>query len=220
MAAEIPGLRLATQRVSGAAVACALALGLWSASAVQAEAWLPSSDDREALQRREVVVHSEELPSQPESERGREVRAAIRIRASAEHIFSAMTDCKTALQFVPHLRKCVLLETDPTTGAETIEHEVDYGWYAPAINYTFRAEYEPNRSVTFTTVVGDLSRNEGRWELTPLNPDTATGESETLLTYRVIVVPRIRIPQSWVRASLTRELPRMLQALREYTERK
>ncbi|HPF25216.1 MAG TPA: SRPBCC family protein [Steroidobacteraceae bacterium] len=200
-----------------AAVTAALALCL--AAAVRAEAWLPSSADRVALERREVVVHSAELPNQPASERGREVRAAIRIRASAERIFAAMTHCETALQFVPKLRKCVLIERDPQTGAEIIEHEVDYGWYAPAVNYTFRAEYEPNRSVTFTTVAGDLARNEGRWELTPLNPDPVTGEPDTLLTYRVVAVPRIRIPQSWVRASLTRELPRMLRALRDYTER-
>ncbi len=101
-----------------AAVTAALALCL--AAAVRAEAWLPSSADRVALERREVVVHSAELPNQPASERGREVRAAIRIRASAARIFAAMTHCETALQFVPKLRKCVLIERDPQTGAAEI----------------------------------------------------------------------------------------------------
>ncbi len=219
MEAAVSRLRLAFERVSRALAHCAAVMIVCAAATSHAEAWLPSAEDRAALERREVVVHSEELPDQPASERGREVRAAIRIRASAEKVFSVMTDCSSALQFVPHMKKCILLARDPATGADTIEHVMDYGWYAPAVQYVFRVDYVPNRAVVFKAVSGDLERNEGRWELTPLKADPVTGVPETLLTYRVSVVPRFRVPQSWVRMSLKRELPRMLAALREFSER-
>ncbi|MEZ5474621.1 MAG: SRPBCC family protein [Steroidobacteraceae bacterium] len=210
---------MASDRVTSRAAVLGYLLAILLSSASSAEAWRLSAEDRAALARREVVVHSEALSDQPATARGREIRAAIRIRAPAKRVFAAMTHCETAIEFVPHLQQCVLLDHDEVTGAEIIEHVVDYGWYAPSLRYTFRVEYVPDRSVIFRAVSGDLARNEGRWELTPLNEDPATGVAETLLTYRVLVVPKFRIPQSWVRVSLTRELPRMLQALRDFSER-
>jgi ribosome-associated toxin RatA of RatAB toxin-antitoxin module len=161
------------------------------------------------LERREVVVDAT-----IDAALGRgTVRAAIRIKAPADRVYAAMTNCEVALQFVPHLRECVVVDRDPQGRFEVISHVSDVGWFMPTSRYTFRAEYDPPRSIDFRHVSGDFRENEGRWELTPVDAGRAT-----LVTYRVRVIPSIPVPQWAVRGVLKRELPKLLRALRDHCE--
>jgi ribosome-associated toxin RatA of RatAB toxin-antitoxin module len=175
-----------------------------------ADAGFPVTAAQQAmLERREVVVDAT-----IDAALGRgTVRAAIRIDAPAGRVFAAMTNCDVALQFVPHLRKCVVVERDPQGRFEVISHVSDVGWFMPTSRYTFRAEYDPPRSIEFRHVAGDFRENEGRWELMPVDSGRAT-----IVTYRVRVVPTIPVPQWAVRGVLKRELPKLLQALRDHCE--
>jgi ribosome-associated toxin RatA of RatAB toxin-antitoxin module len=166
-------------------------------------------EQRTALQRRDVIVEA----SVDADSQGGDVRAAIRIDAPAARIYAAMTRCETALVYVPHLRECVVRERDPEGRFEVISHVSDLGWYMPASRYTFRATYDPPRSVDFVHVAGDFRENTGRWELVPVD-----GGRSTVVTYRVRVVPKVPVPQWVVRVVLRRELPRLLEALRGYVE--
>ncbi len=141
------------------------------------------------------------------------VRAAVLIAATASTVYAAMTDCTAALQFVPQLRRCVVLESDPAAATDLIEHEADPGWLLPAMTYVFRTHYVTDRSIDFKHVSGDFRENEGRWELVPVDESAAT-----IVTYRVRMVPRIPVPEWMVRAALKRQLPELMRALRRYTE--
>jgi ribosome-associated toxin RatA of RatAB toxin-antitoxin module len=142
-----------------------------------------------------------------------EVRAAVRVAASPAILFRIMTDCAEALNFVPHLQHCAVLESSPDRSWQLIEQRLDYGWYAPALDYVIRAEYVADRTVSMRQVRGDFLVNEGRWELEPL----ADG-IHTLLTYQIRAVPPSYVPTWLQRRSLVRELPTMLRILRSRAE--
>lgn len=180
--------------------------------AVAAPDWALDATQRAALQRGEVVVVANESADSSEARRAAVVRAAVRINAPAARVFSEMTDCKAALQYVPKMKRCVVLETSADGRSQVVEHEVDYGWFMPSVSYVFRADYVPNRSIDFRHLRGDFRENSGRWEL------TSDGAEATILTYRVRMVPAFRVPQWLVRASLKRELPELLRVLRSRCE--
>jgi ribosome-associated toxin RatA of RatAB toxin-antitoxin module len=183
---------------------------LLACAAREAASWPLTAGQLEALDRGEVLVEAD-----VDRRKGRgDVRAAVRVTAPAAHVFAVMTDCAQALEFVPRMRKCVVRETAPDRSWQLIEHEIDYGWYLPATRYTFRAEYEQDRSVAFRHVSGDFRENEGLWELAPAGSGGAT-----IVTYTVRIVPRFYVPQWLLRASLRRDLPELMRALRAYCER-
>ena len=50
---------------------------------------------------------------------------------------SMMTRCADALQYVPHLRPCRVRDRAPDDSWLLVEHEIDFGWYAPRRQLTF-----------------------------------------------------------------------------------
>ncbi len=141
------------------------------------------------------------------------VRAAVQIRASPERVFRTLTDCAEALQFVPHLRKCAVLETAPDESWQVVEQQIDYGWFMPHAYYVFRADYERFQRIRFTNVRGDFRENRGEWVFSPAPDQTAT-----IVTYRVHVVPRFIVPRWLMRSTLKRDLPELLKGLRARAE--
>src|SRR4029450_835400 len=91
------------------------------------------------------------------------VRAAVQIRASAEEGVPTRANCAEPLQFVPHLRKCAVLETAPDGSWQVVEQQIDYGWFMPRAYYVFRADYEGFERIRFTNVRGDFRENRGEW---------------------------------------------------------
>ena len=109
-------------------------------------------------------------------------------------VFRMMTRCADALQYVPHLRVCrAARPAPPTTAGMLIEHEIDFGWYAPRIRYVFRADLVADRSIDFRQVSGDFKANEGIWEFEP-----GGIRRHTLLRYRGLHRPaRLTSPTGW-----------------------
>ena len=112
------------------------------------------------------------------------MRAAVRIDAPPDVVFQMMIRCADALKYVPHLRACRVRDQAADDSWLLVEHEIDFGWYAPRVNWTFRADLVADRSITFRQVSGDFKANEGAWELEP----TADGAT-TLLLYRAYIDP-------------------------------
>jgi uncharacterized protein YndB with AHSA1/START domain len=185
--------------------ACLLAGTLLTGIAAYAGDWSLSAGDLARLDGREVLLPA---PAKRDHADG-SFRAAIEIEAPAEKVFRTMTDCAQALKFVPHLIHCTVLETAPDGSWQTIEHEVNYGWYLPRASYVFRAAYEPFERVSFTSVRGDFRENDGVWELSPRRDGAAT-----LVTYRAQVAPRFFVPRWMVLASMKHDLPALMQGLR------
>jgi len=199
----------ATTWMARARRACLLASALLTGIDAYAGDWSLSAGDLERLDRREVLLPA---PAERDHADG-SFRAAIEIEAPAEKVFRTMTDCAQALKFVPHLIHCTVLETAPDGSWQTIEHDVNYGWYLPRASYVFRAAYEPFERVSFTSVRGDFRENDGVWELAPRRDGAAT-----VVTYRAQVALRFFVPRWMVLASLKHDLPALMQGLRARCE--
>lgn len=141
------------------------------------------------------------------------VRAAIRIKASPEQVFLTLTDCSRALRFVPHLKRCKVLETAPDGSWQNVEQQVDYGWLAPRADYVFHAEYEKFSRIRFSNVRGDFHENRGVWTFQPLDEGRST-----LVTYEAVVAPAFYVPRWIMRKMLKRDLPDLMRGLRTHAE--
>jgi ribosome-associated toxin RatA of RatAB toxin-antitoxin module len=148
------------------------------------------------------------------AQRGGTVRAAMLIDAPPEVVFQAMTHCDDAMRYVPHLRACRVLPQSIAPGTHLVEHEIDFGWYAPRLNYVFRADVVTDRSIAFRQVRGDFKANQGVWEF---EPEPGNG-GRTLLRYRVEIDPPAYVPSWLARSIFKRDLPRMLAQLRRHCE--
>jgi ribosome-associated toxin RatA of RatAB toxin-antitoxin module len=172
--------------------------------------WSPSPGDLQKLERGEVLIFSDLDHDADKAD----VRAVIKVDASAEEVFKTMTSCDLALRFVPRLKHCKVLETAPDGSWQTVEHEVDGNGFVPRTRYVFRVDYERFARIRCTEVSGDFRENRGLWTFKPL----ADGSSGTLVTYTVHVVPKFYAPRWAVRASLRRELPVLMASFRDVTQ--
>ena len=148
----------------------------------------------------------------PAAPRGR-VRAAVRINASPQAIWSVMTDCDQAVAFVPGLKRCRRIGSAPDGRWDDIEHEVRYSWLLPTVRYVFRADYDRPHRIDFHRISGDLKAEEGTWLLT----QSADG-SGTVVEYDVYLDLGFWIPKFLVTRSLRKDLPAALSGLRDRVE--
>jgi len=186
-----------------------LSLGLACAPLAAASQFVLTDAETQRVEARQVVIRS----TLDSSQRRGTVRAAVRIEAPPDIVFRMMIQCADALEYVPHLRVCRVRQQAPDRSWLLVEHQIDFGWYAPAVNWTFRAELVADRSIRFRQVSGDFKANEGMWELEP-TPDGAT----TLLLYQAYIDPPGFVPNWLARSTFKRELPQMLTDLRRRCE--
>src|SRR5881394_2177152 len=132
-------------------------LGLgWNSGASAADFEL-TPIEAQRVEKQEIVIRAALDPGQ----RRGTVRAAMLIDAPTDVVFQTMTRCADALQYVPHLRVCRVRDRAADLSWELVEHEIDFGWYAPRIQYVFRADFVADRSIAFHQVSGDFKANQG-----------------------------------------------------------
>jgi Polyketide cyclase / dehydrase and lipid transport len=137
--------------------------------------------------------------------------ATVRIHADREVVWSLITSCAEALNLVPGLVGCEVLETAPDRSWQRIRHVLNYSWYVPKLTYEIRAAYaEPSR-VSIERLSGDLRVLRGSWVL-------QSDGDHTIAHYMVDLAPGFWVPRWIVRAALRRDLPKMLRALRSRAE--
>jgi uncharacterized membrane protein len=189
--------------------AAVLGLGLaYPGTAARAADFELSAAEMQRVEEDEIVIRA----SLDASARRGTVRAAMLVDAPPAVVFAAMTRCADALEYVPHLQVCRFRELAPDSSWALVEHEIDFGWYAPRLRYVLRADLVTDQSISFRQVSGDFKANEGRWELEP-----ADG-GRTLLRYRVYIDPPGYVPNWLARSTFKRELPQMLADLRRFCE--
>ena len=183
-----------------------LALGCLLSARLPAADFELTAQEIASVDRGETVIRAE----LDRARRRGTVRAALLIDAPTDVVFQAMTRCEQAMEYVPHLHRCRVLP-QPDESTRLVEHEVDLGWFAPRLRYTFRADLVTDRRITFRQVHGDFKANQGVWEFEP------AGE-RTLLRYRVEIDPPAYVPDWLARATFERKLPKMLTDLRRHCE--
>jgi ribosome-associated toxin RatA of RatAB toxin-antitoxin module len=175
----------------------------------QSTGWALTTPQLERVKAGGVIAEGELVPETAIAE----VRAAILIAAPPEQVFRTLTDCTQALKFVPHLKRCNVIETAPDGTWQEVEQTVDYGWLAPRADYVFHADYEHFERIRFSNLRGDFHENHGTWEFHALN-DSRT----TLVTYEARIAPGFFVPRWLMRSMLRRDLPDLMRGLRTRAE--
>jgi ribosome-associated toxin RatA of RatAB toxin-antitoxin module len=145
------------------------------------------------------------------AEQGGVATASVRVHATPEVLWQVLTSCSQAVEIVPGLKVCDVLETAPDRSWQRIREVMDYSWLIPRVSYEIKANYTKPSAISFEKVAGDLKRLKGSWTL-------QTDGEYTVAQYDLDFVPGFWVPRWFVRAALKRDLPKMLRAVREHAE--
>jgi hypothetical protein len=190
---------------------CAAALLLLQlANAAQAAttepdlAWI----DRQALAAGTVLVNAD---------RGERpqivlVRVAAEINASPAAIWDVLRACEIAPEYVPNVVSCRSLEVIDNGAAEFFIQTVKPAFFIPSFEHVFRLDYMPYTRIDVHRVSGPIAYMEGSWWLLP-QPN-----GRILLVYEVALDPGMPVPRFFVRATMKRDLPKVVQAVRTRAE--
>lgn len=142
------------------------------------------------------------------------VEAVIDIAAPRARVWSVMLDCARAPSFMPALKSCTVLSSDPNGASDVREHRTSWSELFPDMRSVFRSDYIKETSIRFTRVDGDLKFLEGDWRLEPLE-----NGKRTRLHYRARIGIAWPVPSFLIRNALERDVPLFLETLRTEIER-
>ena len=164
--------------------------------------------DRAALEAGAVLVHA-----------GRDtrpltvhVKVATLVDASPEAIWDVLISCQIAPEYVPNVSSCKSLETLDQGRAELFIQTVKPAFFWPSFEHVFRLDYEPYRRIDVHRVSGPIEHMEGSWWLLP------QAGGAILLVHELAIDPGFPVPRFFVRATLKRDLPRVMEGVRERAE--
>ncbi len=137
--------------------------------------------------------------------------ATIRVHARRETVWALLTSCRAALELVPGLKECQVLDTAPDGSWQLIRQVMDYSWYVPKLTYVLRDTYDYPGRILVERDSGDMRTLKASWDL------EADGEY-TLLRYSLEITPGFWVPRWLVRIALKHDLPKTLRTLRARAE--
>jgi ribosome-associated toxin RatA of RatAB toxin-antitoxin module len=164
--------------------------------------------DRDALEAGEVLLFTE----RNEHPLTVEVKVAAKIDAPAAAIFEVLRACEVAPEYVPNVQSCRRLEVLDGGRAELFVQTVKPVFFMPSFEHVFRMDYTPMSRIDVRRVSGPIALLEGTWWLVPRD------DGAILLVYELALDPGMPIPRFVVRATLKRDLPRVVAAVRERAE--
>ena len=167
-------------------------------------AWI----DRDAVAAREIMV---------ETDRGtRPLTVVVKIAAEVDAPASASWDvlraCEIAPEYVPNVVSCRRIEQLDDGRADLFVQVIKPIFFLPTFEHVFRLDYTPYTRIDVHRVSGPIEHMEGSWWLLPQE------NGRILLVYQVALDPGLPIPRFLVRATLKRDLPKIVQAVRERAE--
>ncbi len=134
------------------------------------------------------------------------------VNAPPSAVWSVLSDCAKARDFMRNLVSCRVLEQG--NGWDVREHR-SRGWLLhPVMRNVSRITLEPNRRLSFRLIEGDWSRSDGEWTLTPI--DNGRG---THVTYRISAALAGGAPAGISQSLLVNSVRGTLAALRREAER-
>ncbi len=164
--------------------------------------------DREALAKREVLVQADR------SERPLtvDVKLAAEIDAAPAAIWEVLTACEISPEYVPNVVSCKNLEELDGGRADLFVQTVKPIFFLPTFEHVFRLDYTQYTRIDVNRVSGPIAHLQGTWWLLP--PENG----RILLVYELALDPGMPIPRFMVRATLKRDLPKVVGAVRERAE--
>jgi ribosome-associated toxin RatA of RatAB toxin-antitoxin module len=182
----------------------ALLCGSFGAAAQPNLDWL----DRDALAAGEVQVEAER------SERPLtvSVKLAAEVDAPPPAIWDVLRACEISPEYVPNVVSCTKLEEVDDGRAELFVQTVKPVFFMPTFEHVFRLDYTPYSRIDVSRVSGPIEHMQGSWWLLPQD------NGRILLVYELALDPGMPIPRFMVRATLKRDLPKVVAAVRDRAE--
>jgi ribosome-associated toxin RatA of RatAB toxin-antitoxin module len=141
----------------------------------------------------------------------REEGAAWRIdveatmKSSQWQIWSVLTNCARAQDFIPHFEACRVVDQDPA-GRWDLRENLSNPPFLPRIRTMIRSDYRAPHGLTYRLVSGDLKRSEGSWDLIPLRAGTR-------VHYKALFEPPVAAPSFLMVAAIKADLSEMFAKL-------
>ena len=140
------------------------------------------------------------------------IKLAIDVAAPPQAIWDVLTACQIAPEYVPNVQSCRKLEVLDNGRADLFVQVIKPAFFIPAFEHVFRLDYTPYARIDVHRVSGPIAHMDGSWWLLPQQ------DGHTLLVYNLALDPGFPIPRFFVRATLKRDLPKVLSAVRERAE--
>jgi ribosome-associated toxin RatA of RatAB toxin-antitoxin module len=164
--------------------------------------------DRDAVAAREVQVFVERSDRPLTAE----VRLAAEVDAPATAIWDVLKACEIAPDYVPNVVSCKKVEELDGGRADLFVQTVKPIFFMPTFEHVFRLDYVPYSRIDVNRVSGPIAHMQGSWWLVPQD------NGRILLVYELALDPGMPIPRFMVRATLKRDLPKVVAAVRERAE--
>ena len=206
--ATLPRESRRQRRCTGCLAGVTLALAAGAQAALGQAAPDLSWIDRAAVAEREIIVNAE---------RGDRpltvlVRIAAEVDATPAAIWQILTACEIAPEYVPNVVSCKKVEELDGGRADLFVQTIKPIFFLPTFEHVFRLDYTPYTRIDVHRVSGPIAYMEGSWWLLPQE------SGRILLVYQVAVDPGLPIPRFLVRATMKRDLPKIMMAVRERAE--
>jgi hypothetical protein len=164
--------------------------------------------DRAALAAGEVLVQADHSDRRLTVN----VQLATEIDASPTAVWDVLRACEVAPEYVPNVVSCRKLEEVDDGRGELFVQTVKPIFFMPTFEHVFRLDYTPYSRIDVSRVSGPIAHMQGTWWLLPQD------SGRILLVYELELDPGMPIPRFMVRATLKRDLPKVLAAVRERAE--
>jgi ribosome-associated toxin RatA of RatAB toxin-antitoxin module len=164
--------------------------------------------DRDAIAAREVQVNADR-GDRPLTVN---VKLAAEVDAAPSAIWDVLRACEIAPEYVPNVVSCKKLEELDGGRADLFVQTIKPIFFMPTFEHVFRLDYTPYTRIDVNRVSGPIAHMQGTWWLLP------QANGRILLVYELALDPGMPIPRFMVRATLKRDLPKVVGAVRERAE--
>ncbi len=153
---------------------------------------------------------------QPEQDSSRvNLSASLFVAGSPEKTWAVLVDCDHAMNYVPAIRECEVLQSGIDPHGITFDitrHRIKPYFFLPSVENIFRANYNHPESIEFYRQGGDLMFFRGSWRF------FKSMDGQTLVHYQAQVDLHKRLNQRAEMRRLRRDVPKMLKSLRKQVE--
>ena len=164
--------------------------------------------DRALLDRGEVQVHPDQI------EHGVvHMRFAVKVSAPVPTLWDVLKDCPRSAEYTPNIVSCRSLEILDDGRAELFTQTIKIAFFVPAFEHVFRLSYDPYTHIGVHRVSGPIDVLDGNWWLVPQT------DGSVLLVNELGIDIGLPVPRFLVRATMRREVPKMLTGIRDRAQK-
>ncbi len=136
---------------------------------------------------------------------------AILIDAPVQEVWDMVNDKEAAPSYVKSLLRCRIVGRGEAY--MMVEQEMKMNGLPGTFTYIVKHAMKPMQRVDFERVSGDLRDIRGSWQFIPVEEGT-----KTMLIYSLHVDPGRLVPQTFVRRSMLKNLPKALYSIKTQVE--